>query len=71
MEEKVWVKLAIEKCCKLPDEMIVLRILNGIDENFTQANDGSLGTHLFVKVPRPGDSEVTFSVSNQAATFYY
>jgi len=22
----------------------------------------SLGTHLFVKVPRPGDSEVTFSV---------
>jgi len=21
-----------------------------------------LGTHLFVKVPRPGDSEVTFSV---------
>jgi len=22
---------------------------------------GGLGTHLFVKVPRPGDSEVTFS----------
>jgi len=22
----------------------------------------SLSTHLFVKVPRPGDSEVTFSV---------
>jgi len=21
-----------------------------------------LGTHLFIKVPRPGDSEVTFSV---------
>jgi len=32
-----------------------------------------LGTHLFVKVPRPGDSEVTFSVfeSSQAATCYY
>jgi len=24
--------------------------------------DIGLGTHLFVKVPRPGDSEVTFSV---------
>jgi len=34
-----------------------------------------LGTHLFVKVPRPGDSEVTFSVfessCRQAATCYY
>jgi len=37
-----------------------------------------LGTHLFVKVPRPGDSEGTFSVfesscrsSSQAATCYY
>jgi len=29
-----------------------------------------LGTHLFVKVPRPGDSEVTFS-SSQAATCCY
>jgi len=27
-----------------------------------------LGTHLFVKVPRPGDSEVTFRSSSQAAT---
>jgi len=27
-----------------------------------------LGPHLFVKVPRPGDSEVTFAVLNQAAT---
>jgi len=26
-----------------------------------------LGPHLFVKVPRPGDSEMTFSVSSQAA----
>jgi len=24
--------------------------------------DGGLGTYLFVKVPQPGDSEVTFSV---------
>jgi len=31
-----------------------------------------LGTHLFVKVPRPGDSEVTFSgLPSQAATCYY
>jgi len=30
-----------------------------------------LGTHLFVKVPRPGDSEGTFSVFSQAATCYY
>jgi len=30
-----------------------------------------LGTHLFVKEPRPGDSEVTFSVLSQAATCYY
>jgi len=30
----------------------------------------SLGTHLFVKVPRPGDSEVTFFFrsSSRAAT---
>jgi len=29
-----------------------------------------IGTHLFVKVPRPGDSEGTFSVfwSSQATT---
>jgi len=26
------------------------------------------GTHLFVKVPRPGDSEVTFWVIESAAT---
>jgi len=32
-----------------------------------EVND--LGTHLFVKVSRPGDSEVTFS-SSQAATGY-
>jgi len=25
-------------------------------------NNSGLGPHLFVKVPRPGDSEVTFSV---------
>jgi len=33
-----------------------------------------LGTRLFVKVPRPGDSEWTFSsfrFSSQAATSYY
>jgi len=30
-----------------------------------------LGTHLFVKVPRPGDSEVPFLPSSQAATCYY
>jgi len=27
-----------------------------------------LGTHLFVKVPRPGDSEVTFSVFESLTT---
>jgi len=31
-----------------------------------------LGTHLFVKVPRPGDSKVTsLQFSSQAATCYY
>jgi len=29
-----------------------------------------LGTHLFVKVLRPGDSEVTFLFSSQAVTCY-
>jgi len=27
--------------------------------------------YLIVKVPRPGDSEFTFSVSSQAATYFY
>jgi len=31
----------------------------------------SLGVHLFVKIPRPGDSKVTFWSSSQAATCYY
>jgi len=31
----------------------------------------SLGPHLFVKVPRPGDSEVSFRSSSQAAICYY
>jgi len=30
-----------------------------------------LDTHLFVKLPRPGDSEGTFAVSSEAATCYY
>jgi len=30
-----------------------------------------LGTYLFVKVPRLGDSEGAFRSSNQAATCYY
>jgi len=30
-----------------------------------------LSPHLFVKVPRPGDSEVIFTSSSQAATCYY
>jgi len=30
-----------------------------------------LGPHLFVKVPRPGDSEVTFSVFESSSTCYY
>jgi len=30
-----------------------------------------LGTHLFVKIPWPGDSEKTFSVLSQAGTCYY
>jgi len=30
-----------------------------------------LGTHLFVKVPRPGDSEGLFRSSSQAAICYY
>jgi len=33
--------------------------------------DLRLDSHLFVKVPRPGDSEVTFSIFSQAATCYY
>jgi len=31
-------------------------------EGTSQRPDIGLGTHLFVKVPRPGDSEVTFLV---------
>jgi len=30
--------------------------------NINNAKQIGLGTHLFIKVPRPGDSEVTFSV---------
>jgi len=30
-----------------------------------------LAIHLIVKIPRPGDSEGTFSVSSQVATCYY
>jgi len=33
--------------------------------------DDILGTHLFVKVPRPGDSEGTISVFELTATCYY
>jgi len=40
-------------------------------QSFFQEKIG-LGTHLFVnKVPRAGDSEVTFWSSSQAATSYY
>jgi len=31
----------------------------------------ALDTHLFVKVPRPGDSEVTFSVFDSCCHCYY
>jgi len=31
----------------------------------------SIATHLFVKVPQPGDSEGPFRFSSQAATCYY
>jgi len=30
--------------------------------NYVEGQDAILGIHLFVKVPRPGDSEVTFLV---------
>jgi len=30
-----------------------------------------LGPHLFVKVPRPRDSKVTFRSSSQVATYYF
>jgi len=30
-----------------------------------------IGTHLFVKIPQPGDSEGSFWSSSQAATCYY
>jgi len=30
-----------------------------------------LSTHLFVKVPRPRNSEGTFQSSSEAATYYY
>jgi len=38
---------------------------------FVLAQVLSLGAHLFVKVPRPGDNEVAFRSSSQAATCYY
>jgi len=34
-------------------------------------NIKGLGTHLFVKVPRPKTAKGRFSSSNQAATCYY
>jgi len=34
-------------------------------------NDLRSFSRLFVKVPRPGDGEVTFRSSSQAATCYY
>jgi len=37
----------------------------------TRPRAGGLGIRLFVKVPRSGDSEVTFRSSSQAATCYY
>jgi len=37
---------------------------------FINFNNG-LGNHLFVKVPRPEDNKVTFSVLSQSATCYY
>jgi len=43
--------------------------------NFQTINVLGLGlgldTHLFVKVPQPGDSEVTFRSSSLAATCFY
>jgi len=33
-----------------------------IKHSFKRYTNLGLGTHLFVKVPRPGDSEVTFEV---------
>jgi len=37
---------------------------------YKQAIWEGLGTHLFVKVPRPGDSEVTFSTEGTEDTSY-
>jgi len=41
--------------------------------HFLRSKIPGLGTHLFVKVPRPGDSKGTgsFWFSRQAATCYY
>jgi len=36
--------------------------LNSFDDQERKACTIGLGTHLFVKVPRPGDCEGTFSV---------
>jgi len=50
---------------------------NGLTLEANRSNTGGFFrkircTHLFVKyVPRPGDSEVTFSSSSQAAFCYY
>jgi len=38
------------------------QFLRGNRRNLAEGCEIGIGTHLFVKVPRPGDSEVTFSV---------
>jgi len=50
----------------------VIADIDYIYESVMQQSCGfGFGTHLFVKKPRPGDSEVTFWSSSQAATCYY
>jgi len=45
------------------------KALNGIASTFEWLDWLGLGTHLFVNVPRPRDSEGTFWSSSQAVKF--
>jgi len=51
--------------------MTITIMLYGLINTVCLASNNTLGlgTHLFVKVPRPGDSEVTFSVFESSFRF--
>jgi len=52
------------------DALLMINELLLFIKNMNFVNLG-LGTHLFFKVPRPGNSKGTFWSSSQAATCYY